>query len=323
MNTAPFSILKTILTTVGTTMLASSAFGYGDEGHQTVGAIADRLLQHAPHAAAGVRALLGNETLEKAATWADDVKYHYDAHDPEMVAFVQANPHVPDNSGPHDHHAYHYTDIPIQETRYRASSAGAKDIDVIHMIANCIQILRGHDNATTNPTHISKKTALRLLVHFVGDIHQPLHVGAACFGPNATLVNPNTVPGSLADRGGNQISFHSTNLHGYWDNEAFRNAMAKAGAHTPGGFADFFVQHPPHGWSNLGSVTGWSVKWAGEILPVAAQAHSGLTFRTAPHGWNAHSDDLPAYDAWAADQVTTEIGRAGYRLAAVLRKIWP
>lgn len=33
--------------------------------------------------------------------------------------------------------------------------------------------------------------------------------------------------------------------------------------------------------------------------------------------------DLPTYDQWAAAQARTEIARAGYRLAAILKKIWP
>lgn len=49
-----------------------------------------------------------------------------------------------------------------------------------------------------------------------------------------------------------------------------------------------------------------------------------LTFHTTPSGkWGAQSNNLPAYDQWAAAQVRTEIGRAGFRLAAILKKIWP
>ena len=57
-----------------------------------------------------------------------------------------------------------------------------------------------------------------------------------------------------------------------------------------------------------------------------ADAHDRLAFRTAPHGWNATPTGgatYAAYDQWAAGQVSTEIARAGYRLAAVLKKIWP
>ena len=92
------------------------AFGYGDAGHQTVGAIADRLIASSPNTVTHVRALIGNQTLEKAATWADDCKYHFNPNDPDMVAFVNANPHQTPTPGPHDQNSYHFTDIPIQET---------------------------------------------------------------------------------------------------------------------------------------------------------------------------------------------------------------
>ena len=39
--------------------------------------------------------------------------------------------------------------------------------------------------------------------------------------------------------------------------------------------------------------------------------------------WGAKSSDLPACDLWACEQVSLELGRAGYRLAATLNKVWP
>ena len=194
------------------------------------------------------------------------------------------------------------------------------------MIRNCVAILEGHSNATNNPTNIPPKTALKLLAHYVGDIHQPLHVGAAYFGPNATIVNPNTTAGAQSDIGGNAVSFHSTKLHSYWDTPAVRNAMAAANAATPRHWAAQIAGNPPPGWRTSGYISGWPTKWANEVLPIAREAHEKLAFRTAPHGWNATPTGgatYATYDQWAAGQVSTEIARAGYRLAAVLKKIWP
>jgi len=134
----------------------STALGYGPEGHQTVGAIADNLIKNSPNTVAHVRALIGTDTLKKTATWADECK-GTNLHDPEMIAFTTANPHTPHSDGPHDHFAYHYTDIPIQETHYRAGSEGAKPIDVVRMLRNCIAILEGHSNATNNPPASRRK----------------------------------------------------------------------------------------------------------------------------------------------------------------------
>jgi S1/P1 Nuclease len=300
----------------------STALGYGPEGHKTVGAIADNLIKNSPNTVAHVRALIGTDTLEKTATWADECKAA-NLHDPEMIAFTTANHHTAQSDGPHDHFAYHYTDIPIQEAHYRAGSVGAKPIDVVRMVRNCIAILEGHSNATNNPTSITQKTALRLLVHYVGDIHQPLHVGAAYFGPNAQLVNPNTTGNGQADQGGNFILFGNSKLHSYWDTPAVHNAMTAAHAQSPRGFAQKIIANPPQGWDSGSFMSGWSVKWADEMLPIAKEAHTRLTFTANAKSWTAHSNDLAAYDQWAAGQVRAEIGRAGYRLAAILKKIWP
>ena len=217
--------LLSVLVTLSAILTAlPSSFGYGDEGHETVGAIADQLIA-GTSAAVHVNALLNGETLEQASIWADTAKRHFNrATNPEMATFVDAN-----DTAPNEHHQYHYTDAPIQETRYRDTSVGANPRDVVHMIRNCIAILEGTSNARTNPTNIPPETALKLLVHYVGDIHQPLHVGAAYFGPNATLVNPNTTSDALEGRGGNEISLHGSNLHSYWDGLTVKNAMAAAG----------------------------------------------------------------------------------------------
>jgi hypothetical protein len=100
-----------------------------------------------------------------------------------------------------------------------------------------------------------------------------------------------------------------------------RNAMAAAHAQTPRTFAQTLINNPPTAWASGPFLSGWPVKWANEMLPIAAEAHSRLTFKANAKSWTARSNDLAGYDQWAAGQVRTEIGRAGYRLAAMLKKI--
>lgn len=322
-------ILRIALLTLTFSASPFPAFGYGDEGHKTVGAIADILIANSPNTLARVRTLLPNTSLEKAATWADECKYHFNPNDADMVDFVNKNPHMTPTPGPHDQNSYHFTDIPIQETHYRNSSVGASNVDVVHMIRNCIAILEGHSNATNNPTNISQPTALRLLVHYVGDIHQPLHVGAAYFGPGAQLVNPNNSTTDSEDHGGNLINFKdlkankATNLHSYWDTPTVQAAMSAANAPTPRTFAQKIVATPPQNWQNGPFMSSWSVTWADEMLPIAGSAHDRLTFKANAKSWSATRKDPATYDQWASAQVRTEIARAGYRLAAILKKIWP
>src|SRR5262245_25652825 len=64
-------MIRAVLVTFAATVLPSTVFSYGPEGHQTVGAIADKLIANSPNTVSHVRALIGNETLEHASTWAD------------------------------------------------------------------------------------------------------------------------------------------------------------------------------------------------------------------------------------------------------------
>src|SRR2546421_11392815 len=77
----------------------STAFGYGNEGHQTVGVVADKLIANSPNTVAHVRALIGNETLEHASTWTADCKYLFNLSLPDMRDFVYATTHVHSDIG--------------------------------------------------------------------------------------------------------------------------------------------------------------------------------------------------------------------------------
>src|SRR5580693_4888805 len=136
---------------------AFNAFAWGDEGHRTIGAMADMLIAGTP-AAAHVRDLLGDETLSTASVWADQVKGRND-QTPEMLKFKAANP---------NHFVFHYTDIPFEEPKYRDDSIGAAKVDVVHAIPACILVLQGKPDAQTVLTNVGPKVALRLLAHYIG-----------------------------------------------------------------------------------------------------------------------------------------------------------
>jgi hypothetical protein len=61
---------------------------------------------------------------------------------------------------------YHFTNIPFQASKYDAASFGAHWIDIVRMTRECVRVLRGSSQLFT-------REALRLLAHFLGDIHQP------------------------------------------------------------------------------------------------------------------------------------------------------
>jgi hypothetical protein len=174
--------MKTVTALVTTTALVVTALlaaapltAWGPTGHRVVGRIADGHLT--PEAAAAVEELLGPTGLTHAGVWADDVR-----SDP---AFRHADP-------------WHYISIDDGETL--ADTARNEAGDVVEAIERHQRIL-----ADRNAPAEQRANALRFLVHFVGDIHQPLHVGRR------------------ADRGGNGILVtffdQPSNLHAVWDSE--------------------------------------------------------------------------------------------------------
>ncbi len=157
--------------------LGPSAFAWGPQGHRVIAQVAyDRLT---PEARAAVRELLlDGDTMASVADWADHDGYEA----------------VP-GSGP-----WHYVNVPIGEKEYQPKFGSPKGADVVAKIKHFRKVLA--DKAEPKR---ERQRALLFLVHFVADIHQPLHVG------------------DNRDHGGNdtQIQFfgRGTNLHRLWDSD--------------------------------------------------------------------------------------------------------
>src|SRR5438067_2098075 len=183
----------------------SSSFAYGPLGHEIVGAIADRKLAGTP-TAEEIKTLLDGIPLERASLIADDIKswdkngpddrrgIHFLAHpeiEQQLHDFWKANPPSPDagDTTP-SHHWMHYTDVPVLDAeKYGDGKTGRGNWDIVHTIPYCIGVLRG-EIAADNPRKITKAIAVILLAHYLGDIHQPLHVGAEYFNEAGEPIDP-------------------------------------------------------------------------------------------------------------------------------------
>lgn len=299
------------------------ASAWGDEGHRTIGAMADKLIAGTP-AAEHVHQLLGDETLSVASVWADEVKGRHNQTE-EMLEFKRFNP---------NHSVHHYTDIPFEEPKYRDDSIGATNVDVVHAIPACILILQGKPKEQTVLSNVTPRVALRLLVHYIEDLHQPLHVGAG-YLDKTKYVDPNGYSGHFADdQGANRLLFGQTNkLHFYWDVTVVQEAMAKMGARTPAEFAAKLLAQPAPHWQVSGPLLDWDRPWAGESLALAAKVHdipvldeddSQTDYRTGQPRPEWHIRNLsPEYIAWSTQVAEDQMTKAGYRTAAVLEAIWP
>ena len=96
-----------------------------------------------------------------------------------------------DNSPFPSHHWFHYTDVPLAGSagKYADGKIGRSQWDIVHMMRYCIAVLQGKSRRIMR-AKITKPIAIILLAHFVGDIHQPLHVGAQYFDAKGQPANP-------------------------------------------------------------------------------------------------------------------------------------
>ena len=146
---------------------------WGQSGHRATGYIAESMLSD--KAAAEVTRVLGGNSLAEVSTWMDEVR-----SDPD---FRFMSP-------------WHYCTIPPGKTYEEAGTP--EEGDIIWAINKVVSELKA---GGLSPEQ--EAINLKVLVHLVGDIHQPLHVG------NGT------------DRGGNDVRLQwfgdNTNLHSIWD----------------------------------------------------------------------------------------------------------
>jgi hypothetical protein len=155
---------------------------WGAEGHRIVAAIAADELS--PPARAEVARLLGTDDaaagMVAVSTWADEIR--------------RQRP----NTAP-----WHFVDIPVQATAYDRGRDCQGDDCVVAQIEGDTRIVA--DRQLAPPV---RAEALRFLIHFVGDIHQPLH------------------DADNSDRGGNSIRVvvgkRHSNMHAVWDVDVVR-----------------------------------------------------------------------------------------------------
>jgi hypothetical protein len=250
-----------------------------------------------------------------------------------MLAFKSANP---------NHSVHHYSDVPFEETGYKDESIGATNADVVHAIPACILILQGKAAEQHVLSNVPPRVALRLLVHYIEDIHQPLHVGAG-YLDGTKFVDPNGYGKSVKDdQGANRLIYGksidggnegTTNLHVFWDVVVVRLDMANAHVKTPGEFAATLLSKPQPAWQDSGPVLKWDRDWANESVVLSRKVHdvtvkdeddSEKDSRTGAPRPRWHIQDLtPEYIDWASRTAEQQMTKAGYRVAATLEAIWP
>lgn len=159
-------------------LLTTNAFGWGDTGHQVVAEIAERHLT--PAAKQAVLNILGPESMALAAIWPDAVR-----DDKAFDPFKD----------------YHFVEIPTGQTYESLGREDRREKDAYTVVHRYPEILKDPAKSRSE-----KMIALRYLIHVVGDVHQPLHVG------NGIDMGANLCEVKFSDKG------HTTQkLHAIWD----------------------------------------------------------------------------------------------------------
>ena len=341
------------------------AHAWGPDGHQTVATIAAGLIQGTP-AEARIKALLGDIPLPLAAVWADCTKgispsqnYAYTsagrypecapletpARIAEMADYVRRNDRQCRLDGEETcHKQTHYADVALQRSRYLLGFAGTRPDDVVGSLRQAILVLQGKP-APGQPQIKSPREALLLLAHWVGDLHQPLHVGAVYLDAQGQRVDPDKqgLDPATETVGGNSILVTSGRASAP---AAPRLAEPAAGPQGPAAAAAAFgppklhsvwdavpdrfkPEHVNAAWlaearklrPNTGDPVDWPARWATQSLDAARLAYDGLVF--SPKQGSHWTVALPAdYNAKADAIKRQQLTAAGARLAFILKAVW-
>jgi len=249
-------------------LLLFICISWGVTGHKTVADIAGNHLT--PKAKAAVAELLGSQSMADVASWADEVRStpEYKSTGPEHFINVPLGL-------THDQFTEQVMKMP-EDNAYKALESYA---DVLY---------------DTKSTKEQKTTALKFIIHIVGDMHQPMHVSRA------------------EDKDGNTIQVRydgkGTNLHSLWDSKLLEH----------GGLNDVQLTEQYDQLSS-GQIAQWQktpvLDWAWESYQISTQLYEAVEKANG----NVIDD---AYYSKYMPIIQQRLARAGIRLAGLLNEIF-
>lgn len=255
--------MKKYLTTLLCLAVALAAGAWSQKGHDVTAYIAEQHLT--PQARAAVDSILDGRSMVYWSNWLDNASHQMD-------------------------HAYtrtwHYKNIDEGET-YESAAANPAG-DVVTAVKQQIEVL---SDPSTSPADAA--LALKILIHIVGDMHQPMHLGHA------------------SDLGGNRVKMkffdRNTNLHSIWD-----SSLVESGHKWS--YTEWQQQIDTTDPEKIAAITKGSVDdWARETYNIATQCY--VYFRP---GNKVMYNDIARWTPVIEQQFL----RGGLRLAHILNSIY-
>lgn len=277
---------------------APAAFAWGKGGHMMAAFIAyERLTPHARQEAARLLAvpqpLSEGPDFVRASYWADEVrarmKERYDFSTP-----------------------YHFIDYPFSTDGTPLPADLPQSANIVRALAKYMGVLRAPAASDAD-----RAEALRFVIHFVGDLHQPMHC--------ASRISRRLPQG---DGGGNRFGIRDPNqldgrytLHKYWDNGMERfPRMGPDYAPPPMEQIGPAARRAMQAYRDGGS--DWRAGGAEDFQAWALEG-AGIAERYAYRGIARGKLPSARYEEQAFAVAQRQIARAGYRLARLLNSLWP
>lgn len=255
---------KTFLASALLALAVPQAFGWGQKGHDTVAYIAQCHLT--PTALTGVERLLDGKSIVYWSNWLDNAS----------------------NTPQYRHtKTWHYRNIDAGQD-YDTAPRNEQG-DVVTAVETQYAILQDPQASRED-----RQTALKILIHCVGDLHQPMHMG------------------HLSDRGGNQwpVKYFNRerNLHGIWDSDLVESAHKWS--HTEW---QREIDRVPSGGEAAVIASRDPSEWGRETFAVATDIYD-----TTPQDFNVSY----GYIANWTPVIESQLLKGGHRLAYLLNTLF-
>lgn len=284
-------------------LLAQQASAWGFLGHRTVAYVAEySLSSESRHLLDSILELNETYDISDAAVWADEIRG--DAH------YAYSFP-------------WHFVDAKDNPAQGQCSLDFNRDCGprncVIGAIANMTGIL-----STPSGDAALDREALKFLLHFVGDVHQPLHAEALAWGGNGIHVTFDGIT--------NYTNYKNKsvplNLHTLWDTQ-LPNYIRDVKLDLDSSKADVIKKAADqwarelHGDAELPGLADCVDVARGQECPVqwAAGSNKLVCSVVVPHGleyFGTHDLHDPEYLVPAAAAISAQVLVAGHRLAGWL-----
>lgn len=273
-------------------VLLPRTHGWSKEGHILTCRIAQGLLE--PEAAEAVENLLpdyANGDLSSLCVWPDQIRHWYRYRWTSSLHFID----TPDDACTYDY------------SRDCHDPHGLKDMCVTGAIQNFTSQLLHYSEGTSDRRY-NMTEALLFLSHFMGDLHQPMHIGFT------------------TDEGGNTIALrwfrHKSNLHHVWDREIILTALADYYEKNLDSLQEDLVGNITDGiWFD--DVASW--KECDNLLPCLNKYATESLNIACKWGYNGVKSGQTLADEYFNSRmpiVMKRIAQGGVRLAMILNKVF-